>query len=323
MSEVNRRVVAKDGTGDYTSLTEALIDLHDSEEIHLYIKNGRYREKIGIEKRNIFIEGESKEGTILEFGDGAFHPHPDGNPFGTFRSYTLYLRGEKVRLRHLTVKNIAGVGDIHGQGIALYLDALLFDVFDVSLYGHQDTLFLAPLPKEPRTKGSFIGPGEYLERRSSTGRILCSLIVGDEDFIFGGANVLLEDCDIESLDHGKEEENFIAAPCTNKEDIGFIFKKSRFISESRRKMTYLARPWREFAKATFLECEFNEHLLPGAFDPWGDENHKKTTEFNLDPSNYFKKDEVNFGNLLFREEIMVYDSIVNKIKNELKKGWNE
>ena len=318
---MNRKVVAKDGTGDYTSIAEALNALGDSEDIHLYIKNGIYREKISLEKKNIFLEGESREGTILEFGDGAFHPHPDGKPFGTFRSYTLYLYGEKVRLHRLTVKNTAGDGDIHGQGIALYLDALLFDVFEVSLYGHQDTLFMAPLPKEPLTKGSFVGPGEYRERRLSTGRIRNSTIAGDVDFIFGGANVLFEHCDIESLDQGKEEMNYIAAPCTRQNEIGFIFRNSRFISGSKRKMTYLARPWRKYAKATFIECEFNEHLLPGAFDPWGDENHKKTTDFNLDPSNYFKKDELNFGNILFRDEIMVYDRIVNKIQTELMKGW--
>ena len=318
---MSRKVVAQDGTGDYTSVAEALNALGNSEDIHLFLKNGIYKEKIGIEKKNIFLEGESREGTILEFGDGAFHPHPDGKPYGTFRSSTLYLWGDKVRLHHLTVNNTVGAGDIHGQGIALYLDAPLFDVFDVALNGHQDTLFMAPLPKEPRTKGSFIGPGEYRERRSSTGRISHSTISGDVDFIFGGANVLFEHCDIESLDQGKGEVNYIAAPCTRQDDIGFIFKKSRFISDSGRKMTYLARPWREFAKAAFVECEFSEHLLPGAFDPWGDENHKKTTDFNLDPSNYFKKDELNFGNILFREEIMVYDSIVNKIQTELKKGW--
>ncbi|MGB4589832.1 MAG: pectinesterase family protein [Clostridiaceae bacterium] len=318
---MNKKVVAKDGTGDYASITEAINDLRELDDIHLLIKDGIYREKIGIEKKNIFLEGESRDGTILEFGDGAFHPHLDGKPFGTFRSYTLYLYGEKVHLRHLTVKNTAGIGEINGQGIALYLDALLFDVFDVALYGHQDTLFMAPLPKEPRAKGSFIGPGEHRERRSSTGIIRESSIVGDVDFIFGGANVLFEHCDIESLDHGKNEVNYIAAPCTRKEEVGFIFKNSRFLSESRRKMTYLARPWREFAKVAFIECEFNEHLLPGAFDPWGEESHKKTTEFNLDPANYFKKDELNFGNILFREEIMVYDSIVNKIKTELMKGW--
>ena len=154
--------------GDHTSITEAVNALHDSEDIHLYTKNGRYREKIRIEKKNIFLEGESKEGTILGFRDGAFHVHPDGKPFGTFRSYTFYCRGEKVRLHHLTLKNIAKEGDINGQGIALYLDALHFDVSDVALIGHLDTLFMAPLPKEPRTKGSFLGPGEYLERRSST-----------------------------------------------------------------------------------------------------------------------------------------------------------
>jgi len=318
---VSRKVVAKDGTGDYTSITEALNDLCEEEEINLYIKNGVYEEKIGMEKKNIFLEGESREGTILEYGDGAFHPHPDGKPCGTFRSYTLYLYGEKVRIHHLTVKNTAGEGDVNGQGIALSLDARLFEVSDVALYGHQDTLFMAPLPKAPRTKGSFIGPGEHRERRSSTGRITNSTIAGDVDFIFGGANVLFEHCVLESLDQGKEGVNYIAAPCTRKDEIGFIFRNSRFTSRSRGKMTYLARPWRKFAKAAFIKCEFNEHLLLGAFDPWGDEINKKTTEFNLDPSNYFNKDKLNFGKTLFRQEIMVYDSIVNKIQTELKKGW--
>jgi len=47
----------------------------------------------------------------------------------------------------------------------------------------------------------------------------------------------------------------------------------------------------------------------------------RTTIGRLDPSNYFKKHDLNFGNILFREEIMVYDSIVNKIQTELMKGW--
>lgn len=46
-----------------------------------------------------------------------------------------------------------------------------------------------------------------------------------------------------------------------------------------------------------------------------------TTIIRLDISNYFKKDDLNFRNILFREEIMVYDSIVNKIQTALMKGW--
>lgn len=316
-----RKTVAWDGSGDYRSIQEALDGLENEEDIHLFLRDGTYREKIAIEKRRIFLVGESREGTVLVFGDGAYHIHPDGSAFGTFRSYTLYCHAQNVRIENLTIRNDAGEGEVHGQGIALYMDALVFQVLDTSVYGHQDTLFTAPLPEQPILPGSFVGPGENRVRRPSTGVFSNCHISGDIDFIFGGADVLFEGCTLESLDNGKGQVNYIAAPCTQSGGIGFVFRDSRFISASRQKMTYLARPWRKDARAAFLGCTFGEHLLPGAFDNWGETANEESAKFALFPEGYFKREELNFGKTLFSEEIIVYDRIVKEILREVKKGW--
>jgi len=52
--------------------------------------------------------------------------------------------------------------------------------------------------------------------------------------------------------------------CTRKDEIRFIFKQYRFISDSGRKMPYLGRTWREFAEAAFVGCEsLQGRSIPG------------------------------------------------------------
>ncbi len=60
-------VVAADGSGDYKTIQGALNSLSDSAATPrlIFVKNGRYAEKIYLEKTNVIIEGEDREKTIL------------------------------------------------------------------------------------------------------------------------------------------------------------------------------------------------------------------------------------------------------------------
>ena len=60
-------VVAADGSGDYKTIQGALNSLPDSATTPrlIFVKNGRYAEKIYLEKTNVIIEGEDREKTIL------------------------------------------------------------------------------------------------------------------------------------------------------------------------------------------------------------------------------------------------------------------
>jgi pectinesterase len=62
-------IVAADGTGDFTTLTDAMAELpyYKYQRYVIFVKNGVYNEKIRIEKDYLTIQGESRDSTIIEF----------------------------------------------------------------------------------------------------------------------------------------------------------------------------------------------------------------------------------------------------------------
>ena len=62
-----RIIVAADGSGDFKSIQGALNSLPDSSSVPrtIFIKKGTYAEKIYVEKKNVVLEGEDREKTIL------------------------------------------------------------------------------------------------------------------------------------------------------------------------------------------------------------------------------------------------------------------
>ena len=62
--------VAADGSGDFTSIQEALDKVPENNQqiVEIHIKNGIYKEKLHIEKNFVTLIGESAEKTILTYG---------------------------------------------------------------------------------------------------------------------------------------------------------------------------------------------------------------------------------------------------------------
>lgn len=62
-------IVSKDGTGDFTTINEALnsLPMYNYERYVIFVKNGLYEEKILIDRDYITLLGESKDSTILQF----------------------------------------------------------------------------------------------------------------------------------------------------------------------------------------------------------------------------------------------------------------
>ncbi len=62
-------VVAKDGTGDYASLTEAInnLPMYQFQRCVIFVKKGIYEEKIRIEQNNITLLGETRDSTIIRY----------------------------------------------------------------------------------------------------------------------------------------------------------------------------------------------------------------------------------------------------------------
>jgi pectinesterase len=64
-------VVAKDGSGDFTSIQEALNSIPKDHQNYftIFIKDGIYNEKIFIEQNDLILCGESRENTVIEFAE--------------------------------------------------------------------------------------------------------------------------------------------------------------------------------------------------------------------------------------------------------------
>ena len=202
---------------------------------------------------------------------------PDGSKRGTFRSYSVLVDGDNVRFRNCVFENTAGRGCDVGQAIALYIDGDGIVLENCQLRGHQDTLFLAPLPDKEIIPGGFTGPKQFTERKRRTVYFKNCRIEGGVDFIFGGATAYFDSCEFVSV-----EEGYVFAPSTPEDvEVGFVAKDCRFTAAEgiERGSCFIARPWRKFAQVSLVNCYLGEHINPAGFDDWGKTEAHETVRF--------------------------------------------
>ena len=262
--------VAQDGSGDFATISEAVLAVPYDTPAEIVIGPGTYREKLACEKRDITLRGAGMEETRLVWNDAGKLPHPDGRPTHTFRSWTAFFSGERLCVENLTIQNDAGPGARVGQGIAAYVDSARAVFRRVRLLGSQDTLFCAPLPDKEREKDGFLGPRVFAPRRPSVQYYQNCEITGDIDFIFGGADALFEQCVLRSVDetpaHG-EARGYVAAPCTPPDGLGFVFWDCDFVSDCPAGTVYLGRPWRPHGKTPSSNAAWGPTSPRPAFPP--------------------------------------------------------
>ena len=261
--------VAQDGSGDFASISEAVLAVPYDCPAQIRIGAGIYREKLVCEKKDIALQGAGTDCTRLVWGDGGKLPHPDGRPTHTFRSYTAFFSGERLRVEDLTIENDAGPGAKAGQAVAAYVDSAHAVFEKVRLLGNQDTLFCAPLPEKEREKDGFLGPRGLAPRRASAQYYHDCEIAGDIDFIFGGADALFEQCTLRTVDN-HIPHSYVTAPSGKADGLGFVFWDCDFVSDCPAGSVYLGRPWRPEGKTAVLDCRLGAHIAPEGFSPWND-----------------------------------------------------
>lgn len=103
------------------------------------------------------IEGETADSVRIVGSLGAKMPSEDGSgvdgTLGTFRTYTVLVDADDVRLENLTIENDAGDGREVGQAIALYADATVWLSMPAALRDTKTRLFLGPLPPHEAKPG--------------------------------------------------------------------------------------------------------------------------------------------------------------------------
>ncbi|MDE6656231.1 MAG: hypothetical protein K2J85_04485, partial [Anaeroplasmataceae bacterium] len=99
-----------------------------------------------------------------------------------------------------------------------------------------------------------------------------------------------------TIDSNRTTPSFVCAPAHPKDlPYGYLFYKCQFRGNE---ATYLARPWRDYGCAAFIECELGKHILPLGFDKWNDTNRDKTARFYEYTENNNPKERVNWSHQL-------------------------
>lgn len=316
-------VSKKNKFGYYTSITDAVNSIPDNntEFVTVYIEPGIYYEKLTINRPFITFAGTgtSNQDTILTYDDYALDLMPDGTKRGTFRSYSVFIDTHDITMRNLTIENASGNSATHGQAIALYADGdrLFFD--NIRLLGHQDTLFTGPLPPKEKELNGFIGPKQYAPRINGRHYYKNCYICGDVDFIFGSATAYFENCTIESLsryegadaydEQGKAKvQGYVTAASTPEgQEYGYVFSKCKLIApQCPEASVYLGRPWREFARTIFLNCEFGSHIHPERFHDWNKKEAHDTIFYGEYQNSPAPQNPANFVHLLNETDISNY-----------------
>ncbi|CAA6658712.1 unnamed protein product [Spirodela intermedia] len=241
-------VVAADGTGDYSTVAEAVEAAPEKSERRfiIYVKTGLYYENVEINRNkwNIVLVGDGIGATIISgtrnFVDG----------WTTFRTATLAVAGEGFLARDIAVENAAGPEN--AQAVALRVNADLSAFYLCSFSGYQDTLYVHSFRQFYRE---------------------CA-ISGTVDFIFGNAAVVFQGCAIQPRRPLPGQFNAITAQGRDdpNENTGISIQNCTVVAArdfaGSATRTYLGRPWREYSRTVFMETYMDSVVDPAGWREW-------------------------------------------------------
>uniref|UniRef100_A0A5B7AJS4 pectinesterase n=2 Tax=Davidia involucrata TaxID=16924 RepID=A0A5B7AJS4_DAVIN len=243
-------IIAKDGSGKYRTINEALEDIPKKKDktFVIYIKEGVYEEKVQFNRSmtHLMIIGDGPTKTRITGGANFI----DGTT--TFHTATVVALGEYFIARDIGFENSAGP-EKH-QAVALRVGADMSIFYNCDMDGYQDTLYA-------HTYRQF-----YRDCR----------ITGTIDFLFGDSAALFQNCTMlvrKPLPNqqcivtaqGRKEKNqttgIVLQNCTITADPSYRPVQTTFKS-------YLGRPWKEFSRTIIMESYIDDLIMPEGWLPW-------------------------------------------------------
>ncbi|MBE6287164.1 MAG: pectin esterase [Mediterranea massiliensis] len=274
-------LVAQDGTGDYTTITEAIENIRAfmDYKVTVCVKKGIYKEKIVLPEQieNVDFVGEDVENTVITFDD-----HANINKMGTFRTFTFKVAGNNITFRNLTIENNA---PLLGQAVALHTEGTRLAFINCRFLGNQDTI--------------------YTGGREAKLLFLNCYIEGTTDFIFGPATALFRHC----LIHCKRNSYITAASTPKNVAVGYVFHRCRITADSTVNQVYLGRPWRPYGFTLFMHCELGDFIKPEGWNNWRNAENEKTAryaEYENQGKGAMRKERVKWAKQLTSKEALKY-----------------
>ncbi len=284
-------VVAKDGSGDFFTVQEAVNAAPDyckQDETRIRIRKGIYEEKVTIpaNKEKLHLTGEDAMTTVITWADYATKIGPTGYPLGTSATSTVFLHANDFLAENLTFENTSGSSKEVAQACAITVNGDRVAFINCRFVANQDTVYT-------------FGPGQRQYFRG------CH-IEGTTDFIFGFSSAWFEDCDILS----KKNSYVTAASTPEGQKYGYVFRNCRLYHDDATSRVYLGRPWRPFAKTVFIHCELGDHILKEGWHNWNKKDAEKTSFYaeygNSGPGAASAEDRVPWSHVLSEGDLKEY-----------------
>lgn len=248
-------VVAKDGSGDFFTVQEAINavpDFRKNKRTTILVRSGEYKEKLIVPASKINVSMIGEEGAVITNDGYAKKLNALGDEMSTSGSSTAYIYAPDFYAENITFANTAGRV---GQAVACFIEGDRVYFKHCRFIGNQDTLYT--YGKESR---------QYYED---------CYVEGTVDFIFGWSTAVFRNCEIHSVGDG-----YVTAPATDKgKKYGYVFWNCRLTAAPETKSVYLSRPWRPYAQVVYIQCQLGKHILPAGWDNWRNPANEKTVFF--------------------------------------------
>ncbi|KDP27833.1 hypothetical protein JCGZ_18913 [Jatropha curcas] len=243
-------VVAKDGSGQYKTINEAVhkIPKKQNTTFVIYIKKGIYKQQVTISR---------SLSHIMMIGDGATKTKITGDlnyaaGVQTFKTSTVSVSGSHFIAKDIGFENTAGA--IGHQAVALRVQSDMSIFYNCQMDGYQDTLYA-------HTHRQFY--------RDCT-------ITGTIDFIFGDAAAVFQNCKIVVRKPLENQNCIVTAQGRNesREATGFVLQNCNITADREyypvrfENKAYLGRPWKEYSRTVYMQCQIDDLIDPKGWLPW-------------------------------------------------------
>jgi pectin methylesterase-like acyl-CoA thioesterase len=246
------KIVAQDGSGNYTNLYDAFNDVPTGYTGHwyIYVKNGTYYDKVTLAagKINVVLVGQNRDSTIFTFDDYAGNNRTTHGVLsnGTNTSYSVAIDAADFQAQNVTFRNTSNAyapGVSSAQAVALRNNGDRQSFYNCKMLGYQDTYY---------TQGGLTGPDRLYNKHC--------YVEGAVDFIFGRDVVLFDSCTIfcnrqgGTLTAGATEVGYSYGYVFLNSTIGSTPAGTKGIDSVAMTSFYLGRPWQTSPKTVFINC---------------------------------------------------------------------
>ncbi|GMI78661.1 hypothetical protein like AT3G05610 [Hibiscus trionum] len=243
-------VVAKDGSGKYNSINQALKEVpnNNASPFVIHIKAGVYNEQVLVDKymSNVVFIGDGPTKTTitgyLNFIDGT----------STFKTATVAVIGKKFMAKDIGFENTAGA--IKHQAVALKVQGDQAIFHNCQMDGYQDTLYAHSHRQFYRD---------------------CT-VTGTVDYIFGDSATVFQNCKLIVRKPLDNQKCMVTAQgrTDRRTPSGFVLQNcvisgaQDYLPVKARSKSYLGRPWKQFSRTIIMQSQLDDIIAPEGWCPW-------------------------------------------------------